>query len=51
MRRLLLAMAAYVVLAGLAFISLKGEFRLVVLIIFGGLAAKTWIGHLKESGG
>jgi hypothetical protein len=42
-RRLLSAMAAYAVLAGLAFLQLHGKVLYAVLILFGGLAAKTVI--------
>jgi len=42
-KRLLSAMAAYAVLAGLAFLRLHGRVLYAVLILFAGLAAKTVI--------
>jgi hypothetical protein len=42
-KRLLSALAAYAVLAGLAFLQLRGKALYAVLILFGGLAAKTVI--------
>jgi hypothetical protein len=42
-KRLLSAIAAYAVLAGLACVQLHGKVLYGVLILFGGLAAKTVI--------
>ena len=47
-RRFQAAMAGYVVLAALAVFTLEGALRLATLIFLGGLAAKTWIAHLKD---
>lgn len=40
--RFLVAMAAYVVLATLAGLTLDGVFRWAVWVFLGGLAVKTW---------
>ena len=46
--RLLIGLAAYVVLAILAFFLLDGNFRLVVWILLGGLALRTFIASLPR---
>ncbi len=43
--RLIGAMSAYAVLAGLAAFTLDGAFRYAVWILMAGLAVKTWIAH------
>ena len=43
-----LGIAAYAVLAALAGLTLRGPFRIAVLILLAGLAAKTWIGILRD---
>jgi hypothetical protein len=40
--------AAYAVLAALAGLTLRGPFRVAVLILLAGLAVKTWIGILRD---
>ncbi len=40
--------AAYAVLAALAGLTLRGPFRIAVLILLAGLAVKTWIGILRD---
>lgn len=50
MSRIGIAFILYLALGGIAVASLKGDFRTAVLIFLGGLAAKTWIGHMKASG-
>lgn len=42
-KRLLTALAAYAILAGIALLRLHGKVLYAVLILFGGLAAKTLI--------
>lgn len=42
------AMAAYAVLAGLAWWRLDGEFLIAVWIFLGGMALKTWLVVLKS---
>jgi hypothetical protein len=42
-KRLASAMLAYAILAGIALLVLKGKVLYAVLILFGGLAAKTLI--------
>lgn len=46
--RLVIAMLLYGVLAASAFFTLSGELRIFVLILFAGLAAKTWISFERE---
>lgn len=46
--RLVTAMLLYGLLAASAFFTLSGEFRIFVLILFAGLAAKTWISFERE---
>jgi len=41
-------MASYAVIALMAALTLDGKFRLVVWILLGGLALKTYIASLKE---
>jgi len=41
--RLYYAFAAYAAIALLAGFTLKGQFRIAVLILLGGLAVRTWI--------
>lgn len=48
MSRIHWAFLCYLVLAAIAGSSLTGDVRMVVLILLGGLALKTWIGHLRE---
>ena len=43
--RLLWALGAYALLATLAALTLDGMFRWGVLILMGGLAAKSWIAY------
>jgi hypothetical protein len=50
MSPLQVAFACYLVLAVIAVAILRGDFRIVVLILLGGLAIKTYIGHLKDAG-
>jgi hypothetical protein len=47
-RKFYLALAAYAVIALLAALTLDGNFRLVVWILLGGLALKTYIHTLKQ---
>ena len=47
-RRFYLALAAYAGIALLAAVTLDGNFRLVVWILLGGLALKTYIATLKQ---
>jgi len=47
-RRFYLALAAYAAIAVLAALTLDGNFRLVVWILLGGLALKTYIATLKQ---
>jgi hypothetical protein len=47
-RKFYLALACYAVIAVLAGMTLDGNFRLVVWILLGGLALKTYIGLLKD---
>ncbi|MDZ7638906.1 MAG: hypothetical protein U5J83_11790 [Bryobacterales bacterium] len=46
--RLLVAFLLYGAMAASAFFTLSGNVRIVVLIFFAALAAKTWIGHERE---
>ena len=46
--RLLVAMVLYGVLAASAFFTLDGDVRIVVLILFIGLALKTWAVHERQ---
>jgi hypothetical protein len=46
--RLLVAMILYGVLAASAFFTLDGDVRVVVLILFIGLALKTWAVHERQ---
>ncbi len=48
MSRIHWAFICYLVLAAISGSSLTGDVRTVVLILLGGLALKTWIGHLRE---
>lgn len=48
MSRIHWAFICYLVLAAIAGSSLSGDVRMVVLILLGGMALKTWIGHLRE---
>jgi hypothetical protein len=48
MLRIHWAFVCYLVLAAIGGSSLTGDVRLVVLILLGGLALKTWVGHLRE---
>ncbi|MBI2686817.1 MAG: hypothetical protein HYX27_10910 [Acidobacteria bacterium] len=50
MSRIHLAVLCYLALAAIAMWSLRGDFRLAVLIFLGGLALKTWIAHRKQLG-
>ena len=47
-RKFYIAMASYAVIALMAALTLDGKFRLVVWILMGGLALKTYIASLKE---
>ena len=47
-RKLWLAMSAYLVLAGLAGVTLDGPMRLAVWVFLGGLAVKTYIARLQK---
>lgn len=47
MSRIALALLLYSLLAAVAAWSLRGDVRLVTLILLAGLAAKTWIGEKK----
>jgi len=48
-RRFYAALATYVVLAGLASITLDGNIRLATLVFLGGLALKTFLHYLSSS--
>jgi hypothetical protein len=48
MSRLHWAFLCYLVLAAISGSSLSGDVRTVVLILLGGMALKTWIGHLRD---
>jgi len=48
MKRLRIAMSAYVVLAVLAGFTLDGPIRLAVWVFLGGLAAKTYLAKLQK---
>lgn len=50
MSRLHIALLLYTVLGLIAWVSLRGDFLLVTLILLIGLALKTWIGYLKMEG-
>ena len=45
--RLYYAFAAYTAIAVLAGFTLRGEFRIAVWILLGGLAVRTWIAGKK----
>ena len=47
-RKFYVALACYAALALLAGLTLDGNFRLVVWILLGGLAVKTYIAKLRE---
>jgi hypothetical protein len=47
-RRFYIALSAYAAIALLAGVTLDGNFRLVVWILLGGLALKTYIATLKQ---
>jgi hypothetical protein len=47
--RLIAAMAAYVLLAALAGVTLTGKMRIAVWIFLGGMAVKTWLSSLHNS--
>jgi len=47
-RRLFTALGCYAALALAAGAALNGDVRLVVWILLGGLAVKSWIGWKKE---
>jgi hypothetical protein len=46
-KRFLQAMAAYVAIAIFAIFALTGPFRIIILILMAGFAAKTWIHYLR----
>ena len=48
MSRIHWAFLCYLVLAAIAGSSLSGDVRLVVLILLGGMATKTWVGYLRD---
>lgn len=50
MSRIGTAFLLYLALGGIGVATLKGDFRTAVLVFLGGLAVKTWIGHMKRSG-
>ena len=50
-KRLAAALACYAVIASLAFFTLTGDLRLLVLIVVGGFIVKTWIAHLAARNG
>ena len=50
MSRIHVAFLLYLVLAATAGSSLRGDFRLAVLVFLGGLAIKTWISEQKRRG-
>jgi hypothetical protein len=43
------AFALYAVLAALALLTLKGNFRILALVIVVGLAAKSYVDHLRRN--
>ena len=47
-QKLYIAMACYAVIALLAWFTLDGNFLLIVLIVLGGLALKTYLHTLRE---
>ncbi|MCC6362877.1 MAG: hypothetical protein IT165_05095 [Bryobacterales bacterium] len=47
-RRLAVAMGLFGVLGVLSLTTLSGAIRMVTLIVLGGLAAKTYVAHLKR---
>ncbi len=47
-RRLKGALVSYAVLAAIGFAVLEGQFLGVILVVFGGLAVKSWIGYQRE---
>jgi hypothetical protein len=48
MKKLWIALSAYVVLAALAGLTLDGPMRLAVWVFLGGLAVKTYIAGLQK---
>jgi hypothetical protein len=50
MSRIQAAFLCYLVLGAIAIYSLRGDYRLAVLILLGGLAIKTYIAHLRKRG-
>jgi hypothetical protein len=49
--RLAAAMGCYAVIAGLAFFTLTGDLRLLVLIVVAGFTVRTWIAYLATRNG
>ncbi|MCZ2148444.1 MAG: hypothetical protein LC126_11785 [Bryobacterales bacterium] len=47
-KRLAVAMGLYGALGVLSLTTLEGAIRMVTLIVLGGLAAKTYVAHLKR---
>lgn len=48
-KRFCAALATYVVLAGLAAVTLNGKIRLATLVFLAGLAIKTYLHYLSSS--
>jgi hypothetical protein len=42
------ALVSYAVLAGISLAVLDGRYLGIILILFGGLAVKSWLGYKKE---
>jgi hypothetical protein len=49
--RLIAALACYAAIAIMAFFTLTGDLRLVVLIVVAGFTVKTWIAHRAARNG
>ena len=50
MSRIHVAFLLYLVLAAIAGSTLRGDFRLAILVLLAGLAVKSWIGEQKGRG-